>query len=286
MQIVTDAGMDLSPEQAKDIQVHIVPLSFTLDGKSYRSGVDIQPDEFYKLLASTSSYPTTSQPAVGEIAEIYRRVAAQDPDILSIHISSGLSGTFNAARLAAEQVPEAKVTLIDTKTLSGAEGWQVEAAYRAMKAGRSKEEIVKIVQQVSDATNTVYTLATLDYLIHGGRISHLKGLLANVLDIKPLIAVEKVGGTYVQEDRARSLKKATLKITDVVGKLHAPGTKLRVQVMHAANPEGAEILKAKFNEVYQCEWLPTAPIAPVLGAHTGPGLVGAAYAAVDAYPVI
>lgn len=286
MQIVSDAGMDLSPEQAKDIHVHLVPLSFTLDGKSYRSGIDIQPDEFYQLLASTKSYPTTSQPAVGEIAEIYRKVAAEDPDILSIHISSGLSGTFNAARLAVAEVPEANVTLIDTKTLSGAEGWQVEAAYRAMKAGRSKEEILKIVQQVSDATNTVYTLATLDYLIHGGRISHLKGLLANVLDIKPLIAVEKVGGTYVQEDRARSLKKATLKITDVVGKLHAPGTKLRVQIMHAANPEGAELLKGRFNEVYDCEWLPIAPIAPVLGAHTGPGLVGAAYAAVDAYPVI
>lgn len=286
MQIVTDAGMDLSPEQAKDIPIHIVPLSFTLDGKTYRSGIDIQAEAFYPLIASTKSYPTTSQPAVGEIAEIYRKVAVQDPDILSIHISSGLSGTYNVARLAAEEVPEANITLVDTKTLSGAQGWQVEAAARALKAGRSKEEILKIIQQVSDAANTVYTLATLDYLIHGGRISHLKGLLANVLDIKPLIAVEKVGGTYVQEDRARSLKKATLKITDVVGKHHAPGTKLRVQIMHGNNPEGVELLKARFDELYQCEWLPSASIAPVLGAHTGPGLVGAVYAAVDAYPAI
>src|SRR5512136_2225327 len=101
MQIVSDRGMDMSPEQMEGLDIHLVPLTLTLDGKSYRSGVDIQPDEFYQLLATTESFPTTSQPSPGDFAEIYRQLAATDPEILSIHISSGLSGTLNAAKAGA-----------------------------------------------------------------------------------------------------------------------------------------------------------------------------------------
>jgi DegV family protein with EDD domain len=127
MQIVTDSGIDriLPPEQMAALDIHAVPLVVTLDGVSYREDVDIQPDEFYRLLATTDSLPTTSQPSAGAFAETYRRLAATDPDILSIHMSSGLSGTFNAAQAGAELVPEANITLVDTKTLSAAAGWQV-----------------------------------------------------------------------------------------------------------------------------------------------------------------
>ncbi|HEX7588846.1 MAG TPA: DegV family protein, partial [Anaerolineae bacterium] len=97
MQIVSDRAMDLAAEQLVGLNIHLVPLSFTLDGKTYRSGVDVQPDEFYQMLAATESYPTTSQPSAGEFAEVYQKIAATDPDILSIHVSSGLSGTLNSA---------------------------------------------------------------------------------------------------------------------------------------------------------------------------------------------
>ena len=130
MQIVTDSGTDLglSPEQAAELNIHVVPLIVTLEGKSYREGVDIQPDEFYGLLAATDSLPITSQPSAGDFAETYQRLVTTDPDILSIHMTSGLSGTFNAAQAGAKLVPEANITHVDTKTLSAAAGWQVEAA--------------------------------------------------------------------------------------------------------------------------------------------------------------
>jgi DegV family protein with EDD domain len=278
MQIVTDSGMDMAPEQHHGLTLHIVPLLFTLDGKTYRSGEDIQPDEFYRLLAATDSFPTTSLPSIGELAELYRLLAATDPDILSIHISSGLSGTLQSARAAADMVPEARVTFFDTKTLSGAEGWQVEAAARAAQAGWNSEQTLPLLERIRAATDTIYTLATLKYLIHGGRISHLKGLLASVLNIKPLITVEKAGGTYVQCGMERTLKRATLALVDVIARQHAPGSALRVQVLHGNNPEGAALLRERLDETFACTWLPTGPIAPVLGAHTGPGLVGAAYA--------
>lgn len=279
MQIVSDRGMDLSVEQATGLDnIHLVPLTLTLDGRTYRSGVDIQPDEFYQLLEQTQSFPNTSQPSPEDFAALYRQLAATDPDILSIHISSGLSGTLNSARLGAEMVPEAHVTLFDTLTLSGAEGWHVEAAARAVRAGWPLDRILALLERVRTATDTVYTLATLKYLIHGGRISHIKGLLAQVLSLKPLIGVGKEDGKYNQRGQARSLNAAILKLADVVAESHARGSALRVQVMHGHNPEGATLLHDRLSQLYQCTWLPSAPIAPVLGAHTGPGLVGVAYA--------
>jgi DegV family protein with EDD domain len=270
--------MDLAPEQMAGLDIHFVPLILTLNGKSYRSGEDIQPDEFYRLLETTDGFPVTSQPSPGVFAEMYRKLAATDPDILSIHISSGLSGTINAARMGAELAPEANVTIVDSKTLSGALGWQVEAAARAVKAGWPKERILALLDRIRAATDTLYTLATLKYLIHGGRISHLKGLLASVLNIKPLIGVEKEGGTYVQRGSARTLRGAILRIADLIAEQHAPGSELRVQVLHGDNAEGAALLRERLSALFECAWLPTGIIAPVLGAHTGPGLVGVAYA--------
>jgi DegV family protein with EDD domain len=226
MQIVTDSGTDLHlpPEQMGGLEIHVIPLVVTLEGQSYREAVDIQTDEFYRRLAATDSLPVTSQPSAGVFAEIYRQLAASDPDILSIHISSGLSGTVNAAQAGAAQVPEANVTIIDTKTLSAAAGWQVEAALRGVKAGWSKEKILAWMARIGDASNSLYTLNELKYLIHGGRISHMKGLIASMLNIKPLIGVEKVGGTYEQMGQARAFKGAVKGLVDLIAKQHAPGS--------------------------------------------------------------
>jgi len=286
MQIVSDRGMDLSPEQMEGLDIHLVPLMLTLDGKSYRSGVDIQPDEFYRLLEATPSFPNTSQPSPGDFAALYRQLAATDPDILSVHISSGLSGTLNSANAGAAMVPEAKVTTWDTKTLSGAEGWQVEAAARAAKAGWPVDKIIELMKRIGAVTDTVYTLATLKYLIHGGRINHIKGLLAQVLNIKPLIGVEKEHGTYIQCGQARSLDKAILKLADTIAERFAPGTAMRFQVMDGHNLEGAAMLCERLAQLFKCTFLPTCTIAPVLGAHTGPGLVGVAFAPMEAFPAV
>src|SRR5512138_1079925 len=101
MQILTDRAADLSPQQLEGLDIHYAPFIFMLDGKEYSSGVDIQPDEFYQLLEATDGMPSTSVPAPGVFTEIYRKLAQTDPDILYVHVSSGLSGTYNSARVAA-----------------------------------------------------------------------------------------------------------------------------------------------------------------------------------------
>jgi len=284
MQIVTDSGVDLCPppERAIELAVHVVPLVVTLEGQSYREGIDIQKEEFYRLLVAAKSMPTTSQPSAGDFADTYRRLAASDPDILSIHMSSGLSGTLQSALAGAEMVPEANVTHVDTKTLSGAAGWQVEAAARALQAGWSKAQILDLLARVSDASESIYTLKELKYLIHGGRISHMKGLIASLLKIKPIIGVEKEGGTYVQRGSARAFKRALRGMVDLIAAQHAPGSALRVQVMHAQNPEGAEVLREQIDQRFACSWWPVRAMSLVLGAHTGPSMVGVAFASSEA----
>jgi len=285
MKIVTDSGTDLnlSLVQAEGMEVDIVPLVVTLEDKTYREAVDIQPEEFYRLLAATDSLPVTSQPSAGVFAETYRRLAATDPDILSIHISSGLSGTVNAAQTGAAQVPEANVTIIDTKTLSAAAGWQVEAALRGVKAGWTKEKILAVMKRIGDASDSLYTLNELKYLIHGGRISQFKGLIASLLNLKPLIGVEKERGIYSQRGQERTFKGAVRGLANLIAEQHAPGSALRVQVLYSFNPEGAALLRAEVDQRFNCTWLPMGPMSLVLGAHTGPSMVGVAFAPLEAF---
>ena len=276
MQILTDPAMDLTAEQAYGLNLHSIPLRITLDGKIYRSGVDIQPEQFYELLAKTESFPTTSMPSAGEFAEKYREMAKTDPEILSIHVSSGLSGTLNAARLGAEMVPEARVTLIDTKTLSCPMGWQVQAAALAIKKKWDVPRIKEMLSTINQHSEGIFTLPTLKYLIHGGRISHIKGLLGSILGIKPIIGVEKVQGTYIQLGQDMTLKKSIMKIIERITHLYSDGSYLRVQPLHANNPDGVQFLKDELSKRFKIFWESATQIAPVLGAHTGPGLVGCA----------
>jgi DegV family protein with EDD domain len=240
--------------------------------------LDIQPEDFYHLLEASDSLPLTSQPAAGEFAEEYRQLAANDPEIMSIHISSGLSGTVNAARLAAEMVPEVDVSVVDSKTLSAAAGWQVEMAARAAQAGWPKDRIISMLDGISGISDSLYTLKELKYLIHGGRIGHMKGLIASILNIKPIIGVEKLNGTYEQLGQVRTFKRAMVGIVDQIAKQYAPGSALRAQVMHANNLEGADNLHQHMDQRFDCTWLPTRTISLVLGAHTGPSLVAVAFA--------
>jgi DegV family protein with EDD domain len=235
------------------------------------------------LIADPQAMPITSQPSAGDFAAMYRKLAATDPDILSISMSSGLSGTMNAAKAGAEMVPEANVTIVDTKTLCAALGWQVAAAARALKAGWAKDEIIQLIHRIGDATESIYTLDDLKYLIHGGRISHMRGLIASLLKIRPMIGVEKVGGTYEQLGMARTFEQALKGLVDVMLKKHPAGTALRAQVLHAYNPPGVAMLREMVDKTFQCTWMPVGYMSPALAAHTGPSMVGVAYAPAEIF---
>jgi len=274
MQIVTDRGCDITAEQLEGLNIHFIPMRLTLDGKTYSSGVDVTPEQLYTMLDQTNGFPTTSQASAGDFADLYRELAKTDPEILSIHISSGLSGTLDSARLAIEMVPEAKVTLWDTRTLSSPQAWQVEAAARALKAGWPLEEVLALMERIREKTEGIFTLDTLKYLIHGGRISHLKGLLASLLQIRPVIAVDRSIGKYVTLGQERTMGRALEKIAHKLVTFFPDAPKMRIQMLHGHNPEAVEKLRSVVENLFECDWLPTVVVGPILGAHTGKTLVG------------
>lgn len=283
MQIVTDSAADLTAEQFVGLPITITPLNIHLAGKSYISGIDIQPADFYSLLEDTEEFPTTSQPSAGDFAALYRRLAKSDPEILSIHVSSGLSGTLAAAKQGAAMVPEAHVTFFDSMTLSSPLGWMVQAAGQAIKLGWSKERILERLTDLRSRTQGLFTLNTLKYLVHGGRISHLKGLLASLLSIKPIIGPEKAHGIYATYAQERTLQRALQRFPDIISQLMPGLNRLRVQLLHGQNPEAVERLRAIMASRFDCIFEPVAVIAPVLGAHTGPSLVGLAVGDPEAF---
>ncbi len=275
MRIVTDCAADMPAEELEDLGVTQAPLYIQFPEGEVRS-TDISTDAFYdRLEAMRPTLPTTAMPSSGLLAEIYGQLAKLDPDILSLHISSGLSGTINAARGAAQEMRQrANVSFWDTLTLSGGQRFQVIAAALAAKAGWTLSAIQDRLATIRARTEVIYTLDTLDYLARGGRIGRVKALAGAMLHLKPIIRVDQ-DGKYSSVSSARTIGKS---IGDIAEHLHHryAGTPLWVTVLHGRFVEKAEELSTILRETLSISKLEVMRISPVLGVHTGPGVVGAA----------
>ncbi len=287
MQIITDNGIDIAAECLEGLAVHVVPLTITVGDAHYKGGVDIQSEAFYHLLRTSGHFPTTSQPSPADFQAVYTQLAEQDPDIISIHMSAQLSGTYNAARLGAErtmkETPGTHITVIDSRHISGSLGYMVEAAARAAAAGWERQAIVELVEQVGRATTIIFSPDTMRYLVHGGRASHLQGFAASMLNIKPVLRMTHTGGNIESIATVRTMRKALVKQVDIIAGELGEDTPLRVQVEHADNPQMASVLRDLMIQRFDCDFLPDTSITPLVGAHTGPGLVGMTYAARDVF---
>ncbi len=281
MKIVTDSAVDLPEEMFAQYDVERMPLLINFGTESLRSGIDIRPEEFYRRLAADPDHlPTTSQPSVGEFVDLFRRVGQGDKDIVSVHISSGLSGTYNSAVQAARQCPELNITPIDTRTLSAAEGFQVVAAAQAIRRGWSLERLMQRVKEVADQTEIFFTLDTLHYLQKGGRIGRVQAMAGALLNLKPVITVDKGPGTYIRVSSARSIPKALTIIADLV-KEKMKDHPAWVHVLHTNAVEAAQSLSAQITARLPDARITFGQIVPVLGVHTGPGCVGAVCGPLD-----
>jgi DegV family protein with EDD domain len=240
------------------------------------NSAELSADEFYnRLEAMRPVIPTTAQPSGGIFAELYHRIAQVDKNILSIHISSGLSGTINSARAGGEQVESgANVSYWDTLTLSGGERFQVVAAALAARANWAMQSIQERLEKIREKTEVIYTLDTLDYLARGGRIGRLKALAGAILNLKPIIRVGS-DGKYSTVGTGRTLGKSISAITEHLQQKYAQ-TPVWVTVLHGRFAEKAEILANELKTKLNIGRFEIHRISPVLGVHTGPGIVGAA----------
>lgn len=275
MKIVTDCAADMSAEELNQLGITQAPLFIQFPEGEVNSA-DISADDFYnRLEAMRPAIPTTAQPSSGIFAELYRKVASVEKDILSVHISSGLSGTINSARDGGEQVKsEAHVSYWDTLTLSGGERFQVMAAALASRANWALHSIQERLEKIREKTEVIYTLDTLEYLARGGRIGRVKAIAGALLNLKPVIRVD-ADGKYSTVTTGRTLTKSMNAIADHLQSKYAH-TPVWVTVLHGRFAEKAEILADELKTRLNIKKFEVNRISPVLGVHTGPGIVGAA----------
>ena len=275
MKIVTDCAADMSNEELEKMGIVQAPLFIQFPEGEVNSA-DISADEFYnRLEAMRPQIPTTAQPSSGIFAELYRKLAQTDKNILSVHISSGLSGTSNSARAGGEQVKdEANVSFWDTLTLSGGERFQVIAAALADKAGWAMDKINERLMRIREKTEVIYTLDTLEYLARGGRIGRVQAIAGALLNLKPVIRVD-TDGKYSTVAKGRSIGKSMSIIADHLVEKYGQAP-LWVTVLHGRFAEKADILAEEFRQKLNIAKIEVQRISPVLGVHTGPGIVGAA----------
>ena len=275
MKIVTDCAADMSVEELEQLGITQAPL-FIQFPEGEVNATEISADDFYnRLEAMRPAIPTTAQPSSGIFAELYRRVAQDEKDILSIHISSGLSGTINSARDGGDQVKsEANVNYWDTLTLSGGERFQVMAGALTAKAGWALHSVQERLEKIREKTEVIYTLDTLEYLARGGRIGRVKAIAGALLNLKPVIRVD-ADGKYGTVTTSRTLGKSINAIAEHLFQKYAH-TPVWVTVLHGRFAEKAEVLGNELKAKLNIQKLEVIRISPVLGVHTGPGIVGAA----------
>ena len=272
MKIITDCAADLTPAEAAELDIAVAPLFIQFPGEEVNAW-DLTPDAFYdRLQGMWPQIPTTAQPSAGLFADLYAKLGASGEPLLSIHISSGLSGTIQSARLGAENAPN--VTLVDSMTLAGGQRFQVLAAARAARAGWALPDILARLTAIRDAAEVVYTLETLTYLAKGGRIGRVSALAGSLLHIKPVIHVDHADGKYSNVGKGRSLPRAMEIIVDHLRTKYGAEEPLWLTLQHGQRPALAETMAEMLRAALHVGHMETIRVSPVLGVHTGPGIIG------------
>ncbi len=271
--LVSDSTPGLSDDYvAQHENLRVVPLYLKMGDDTLRDGVDIKGDEFYQRLPQMSTLPTTSQPSVGDFQTCYQELmAAGASGIVSIHLSSGISGTINSATLARQEV-DIPVEIVDTQSAAASHLMAVEAAQRAILSGASLEEVAAVARDVSEQQRIIFAVETLEYLYKGGRIGGAAALVGSLLQMKPLLYFDD--GRIDALEKVRTSKRAMQRMVDLMAEWMDGKGPLEVMVMHAAAPDRAEELVAVVEKNLTIDSLRTLLVPPVLGAHCGPGTVG------------
>ena len=267
VRVVTDSTADLPAEVTRQWGITVVPLTVHFGQETYRNGVDITPDEFYRRLAAAPKLPTTAQPPVGAFVETYKALALGTEGILSIHISAKLSGTYNSALGAKEEVKGlCPIEVVDSLQGSLGLGLVALAAARAAQAGKPLGEVAAEARRASGQT-----LDTLEYLAKGGRIGKAQAFLGSLLNIKPIVGLEE-GETHPFE-RVRSRRRALERLAQMARDL-APLQE--AWVVHATTPDDARDLAERIKTLVPTGEVPIGRLGPVVGTYLGPGALGLA----------
>ena len=282
--IVTDSSAYMPPELIAQYGVHVMPLYVHFGEETFRDGVDLDAATFYEKLGRAKTLPTTSQPSAGDFMALYRRLVQKADAVVSIHVTSKLSGTV-ASALAARQAlraeaaergdPQPEIHVVDSLLATGGLGLLVTAMARLAETGSPAQKIVQAAEALIPRMTVAFVVDTLEYLRKGGRIGGAAALLGSLVQIKPILHLDR--GRIDVLEKVRTAKRAMHRLLGIMEGRMGTGKPVRAAILHAGRPDLAEMLKQKVAGRFDCSELIVFELSPAIGTHVGQGAVGLAY---------
>jgi len=272
--IVTDSTAGLPAELIAELGIRVVPIPLIQEGQTFLDGVDITPTEVYRRLRAGDAGFSTSAPSVPEFLRYYQAAAREASGVLSIHMSPELSHTYDVALAASKQVEGVPTVVFNCNTAAIGQGFVALEAARAAAGGATLGEVVRRAEEVAAKIQFLFTLDTFDYLRKSGRMGGAAALLGNMLQIRPVLYMPR--GTVEVFARPRTKPRAIEVILQQMAE-EPPDRPMHAAIAHADVQEEAEELRRTVSERFDCAELLVTEFTPVVGAHTGPGLIGIAF---------
>jgi DegV family protein with EDD domain len=275
IKIVTDSTAYLPESYIDEHDIRVVPLNVHFGQEAFKEGVELGDEEFYARLKAAPELPTTSQPSAGQFLEVFEEIAAGGHEIVTLTISSKLSGTWNSAMAAKDMLPDAGISVVDTLSTAVGMHLMIDAALEAIASGASRSEVAGLLEGMKGKVSFHFVVDTLEYLAKGGRIGGARALLGTMLRIKPILTL--VEGAIEPLEQVRSKRKAVARLLDLVGEeLGDNAAQAKLGVCHAIVPEDGSAVRRELVARLGCEEPILSGLGPVIGTHTGPGCIAVA----------
>ncbi|MGR3765864.1 DegV family protein [Rossellomorea sp. NS-SX7] len=274
--IVTDSTAYIPKELRESLNIHMIPLSVILGGETYREEIDITANEFYEEVVSQDKLPTTSQPPVGEFVELFEKLSRDYDAVVSIHLSSGISGTYQGAVQAGEMVDGIKVYPYDSEISCMIQGFYALEGAKLARDGKGAEEIVRLLDEMKESVRAYFMVDDLAHLQRGGRLSQAQAIIGSLLQVKPLLHfVDKV---IVPFEKIRTRKKALKRVEGLLEDAVKDGGAYQASIIHANREEEAVEWMKELAEKYPNVEFDVSYFGPVIGTHLGEGSMGMGWA--------
>ncbi len=267
IKIVTDSSSTMETEFIKKLDIHVIPLSIMLDGVIYSDNDELDKEKFMEMMSTAKALPKTSQPPIGEFAELYDKLGADGSSVISIHMTESLSGTVNAARQAA-QLTKTDVTVIDCTFTDQSQSFIVIRAAELAQQGASKEEILKEIEQIISKSKLFIGISNLDNLVKGGRVSRVAGMLSNIFNMK--VVMELKNSELVVQTKGRGTKAFTKWFEECKKELQTLKVK-QIGISHADGLEIAQYFKDSLQQMFPDMHIPILHTGPIIATHAGKG---------------
>jgi DegV family protein with EDD domain len=275
IKIVTDSTAYLPEATIREYDVRVVPLYVHFGQEAFKEGVELSNREFYARLREAPELPTTSQPSAGEFHKVFRDLTEAGWELIVLTISSKLSGTWDSAMAAKNMLADGQVHVVDSLSTSVGLQLMVQTAAEAAAAGATPQEIMAQIEEIKQRINILFVVDTLEYLAKGGRIGNAKAFLGTLLKVKPILVLQD--GALEPLEQVRSKRKALARMLDLSEEyLGENGTRARIAIANALAAQEAQRLGEELVDRLGCSEPLHADIGPVIGTHTGPGVIGVA----------